>query len=154
MFVGVMLLLNCENANTIFSIPFHCSKETVWCFVFLPWHGREEPRPVFPEERDLTWCWQCLLPGWTDGQRGSRKPRSRGSRYKTAEFILSVGLWLFQNLIHPCKAPNAVLLVLFQQSKVTQQALKMNNLNIKYVFIPNALLFFVIRETGSFKPKL
>lgn len=143
-----------EMPTPSFSIPFPCSKETIWCFVFLPWHGREEPRPVFPEERDLAWCWQCLLPGWTDGQRGSRKPRSRDSRYKTAESTFSLALLLLPNLIHMCKAPNALLLILFQQSKVTQHALKINHLNIRYVFCLNTLLFFVIRETGSFKPKL
>lgn len=40
----------------------------------------------------------------------------------TAEFIFSLGLVLLPNLIHPCKAPDALLLVLFQQSRFTQHA--------------------------------
>lgn len=61
-------------------LPLIFSQKAFWNVVLLPRDSREKPGPLFPEERDLTWSRQCLLPGWPDGQGGAGESRHWASR--------------------------------------------------------------------------
>lgn len=72
---------------------------------------------------------------------------AQGTRLQSSSFLL--GCYFSQTSFIYAR-PQMLLLVHFQQSKFTKYTLKINNLDIKYVFFLNTLLFFVIRG----KPKL